>query len=93
VVIIAGLVGGAGLGLQVVNGLSHDPGSGMVAGICIMLLAIVIDRITQAMGEATRTVTARTRMFGWGSGPSKTRSHAVAPGVSGTTSREGEESI
>jgi glycine betaine/proline transport system permease protein len=93
VVIIAGLVGGAGLGLQVVNGLSHDPGSGMVAGICIMLLAIVIDRITQAMGEATRTVTARTRMFGWGSGPSRTRSDAVATGVSGTTTREGEESI
>ena len=54
VVIIAGLIGGAGLGLEVVRGLSHDPGVGMVAGICIMLLAIVIDRITQAMGEANR---------------------------------------
>jgi glycine betaine/proline transport system permease protein len=52
VVIIAGLVGGGGLGYEVINGLSHDPGRGMVAGICILLLAIVIDRITQAMGEA-----------------------------------------
>jgi glycine betaine/proline transport system permease protein len=93
VVIIAGLVGGAGLGLRVVNGLSHDPGAGMVAGICIMLLAIAIDRITQAMGQATRTVTARTRTIGWRSGPSKTRADAVAPGVSETTSQEGEESI
>jgi hypothetical protein len=28
----------------------------MTAGICILLLAIVIDRITQAMGTATRTM-------------------------------------
>ena len=93
VVIIAGLVGGAGLGLRVVNGLSHDPGAGMVAGICIMLLATAIDRITQAMGEATRTVSTRARTFGWRSGPSKTRAVAVATGVSETTSQEGEESI
>jgi glycine betaine/proline transport system permease protein len=93
VVIIAGLVGGAGLGLQVVNGLSHDPGAGLVAGICIMLLAIVIDRITQAMGQVTRTVTTRTRTFGGGSGPSETRAVAVATDVSDTTSREGEESV
>ncbi len=50
VVIIAGLVGGEGLGYQVILGLSKDPGLGMVAGICILLLAIVIDRITQAIG-------------------------------------------
>ena len=93
VVIIAGLVGVAGLGLRVVNGLSHDPGAGMVAGICIMFLAIVIDRITQAMGQATRTLTTPTRTRGWRSGPSKTRADAVATGVSDTTSREGEESI
>jgi glycine betaine/proline transport system permease protein len=51
VVIIAGLVGGGGLGYEVILGLSHDPGLGMVAGVCILLLAIVIDRITQAMGQ------------------------------------------
>jgi len=60
VVIIAGLIGGGGLGLVVLQGLNHDAGRGMVAGICILLLAIVIDRITQAMGQpaasARRTV-------------------------------------
>jgi glycine betaine/proline transport system permease protein len=55
VVIIAGLIGGGGLGLEVIKGLSHDEiGRGVVGGICILLLAIVIDRITQAMGMASR---------------------------------------
>ena len=53
VVIIAGLVGGAGLGYLVVDGLSHNPGVGVVAGIAILLMAIVIDRITQALGQAS----------------------------------------
>jgi glycine betaine/proline transport system permease protein len=57
VVIIAGLIGGGGLGLEVLRGLNHDPGRGMVAGICILLLAIVIDRITQAMGQPTGRTT------------------------------------
>lgn len=92
VVIIAGLVGGAGLGLQVVNGLSHDPGAGMVAGICIMLLAIVIDRITQAMGEANRVSAPPSRSFRWRSGPSTNGAVPVAIGVTETTSEEGEES-
>jgi glycine betaine/proline transport system permease protein len=61
VVIIAGLVGGEGLGYQVILGLSHDPGLGMVAGICILLLAVVIDRITQAMGQP---VAAKARNTG-----------------------------
>ncbi len=55
VVIIAGLVGGAGLGYLIVNGLSHDPGLGVVAGVAILLMAIVIDRITQALGQASAT--------------------------------------
>jgi glycine betaine/proline transport system permease protein len=57
VVIIAGLVGGGGLGLEVIKGLTHDElGRGLVGGICILLLAIVIDRITQAMGMESRSL-------------------------------------
>ncbi len=57
VVIIAGLIGGGGLGLEVIKGLAHDEiARGMIGGICILLLAIVIDRITQAFGMASRSM-------------------------------------
>jgi glycine betaine/proline transport system permease protein len=48
-VIIAGLVGGAGLGLEAVTGLARSqPGRGVEAGLAIVILAIIMDRITQA---------------------------------------------
>jgi len=80
VVIIAGLVGGEGLGYQVINGLSHDFGTGLIAGLCILLLAIVIDRITQAMGMPAGRPTGQTRGIGWFFGPSRTRRAAVEIG-------------
>jgi glycine betaine/proline transport system permease protein len=80
VVIIAGLVGGEGLGYQVINGLSHDFGTGLVAGLCILLLAIVIDRITQAMGQPAGRATTKAHGVGWFFGPSRTRRAAVEIG-------------
>ena len=51
-VIIAGLVGGAGLGLEAVMGLSRNQtGRGLEAGLAIVLLAVILDRITQAIAE------------------------------------------
>jgi glycine betaine/proline transport system permease protein len=85
VVIIAGLVGGGGLGYEVINGLSHDPGSGMVAGICILLLAIVIDRITQAMGQATGTRPAPSGRRRFGLAAPSARTTLVSPDVSVVT--------
>ena len=80
VVIIAGLVGGEGLGYQVVNAMSHDFGTGLVAGLCILLLAIVIDRITQAMGQPAGRATTKAHGVGWFFGPSRTRRAAVEIG-------------
>jgi len=80
VVIIAGLVGGEALGYQVINGLSHDFGTGLIAGVCILLLAIVIDRITQAMGQPAGRPTGTSHGIGWFFGPSRTRRAAVEVG-------------
>jgi glycine betaine/proline transport system permease protein len=57
VVIIAGLIGAAGLGQEVVFALGKQQiGRGVVAGVSILLLAIVLDRITLAMGSAPRSM-------------------------------------
>jgi glycine betaine/proline transport system permease protein len=57
VVIIAGLIGGGGLGYEAVAGLTRSEiGRGVTAGVSILLLAIVIDRITQAMGMERRSM-------------------------------------
>ena len=48
-VVIAGMVGGAGLGLGAVIGLTRsETGIGISAGLCIVILAMILDRITQA---------------------------------------------
>ena len=57
VVIIAGLIGGGGLGFEAVAGLTRSEiGRGVVAGVSILLLAIVIDRVTQAYGMERRSM-------------------------------------
>jgi glycine betaine/proline transport system permease protein len=88
VVIIAGLIGGGGLGLEVIKGLAHDElGRGVVGGICILLLAIVIDRITQAMGQAPRSLRGPvgTAGVGWW-----TRVRAISASNNGSSAGKGE---
>jgi glycine betaine/proline transport system permease protein len=49
-VVIAGMVGGAGLGLEALTGLARgETGRGIESGLAIVAIAIVIDRITQAL--------------------------------------------
>ncbi|MEX2407510.1 MAG: ABC transporter permease subunit, partial [Rhodovibrionaceae bacterium] len=53
-VVIAALIGAGGLGLTVYTGLGRlDVGGAFVGGLGIVLLAIVLDRITQALGDPT----------------------------------------
>lgn len=51
-VIIAGLVGGAGLGLEAVTGLArNETGRGIEAGLAIVIIAMILDRMTQGLGR------------------------------------------
>ena len=53
-VVIAGMVGGAGLGLEAVRGLARNQvGQGIEAGLAIVILAVVIDRLLLAWAART----------------------------------------
>jgi glycine betaine/proline transport system permease protein len=52
-VVIAGLIGGAGLGDSVTNGLYTDPAMAIFAGAAIVIMAIALDRSTEAMANRT----------------------------------------
>ncbi len=54
-VVIASMIAVGGLGQMVLRGIGRlDMGLATVGGLGIVLLAIVLDRITQAMGEPRR---------------------------------------
>jgi glycine betaine/proline transport system permease protein len=55
-VVIAAMIGASGLGVPVVEGLNAlRIGVAGIGGVAIVLLAIVLDRITQGIGEGGRT--------------------------------------
>jgi glycine betaine/proline transport system substrate-binding protein len=50
-VVVASMIGARGLGEQVLNGIQTlDIGQGLEAGIGIVLLAVILDRVTQGIG-------------------------------------------
>ena len=52
-VVIAGLIGGQGLGDTVTNGLYSNPALALLAGFAIVIMAIALDRATQAIADRT----------------------------------------
>jgi glycine betaine/proline transport system permease protein len=68
-VVIGGMVGAGALGFDIVTGFrqSNYIGRGLAAGISIVLIGIMLDRITtygaarQGAGAARRSTTARRR--------------------------------
>ena len=51
-VVIASLAGAGGLGLDVLQGLGRlEPGNAFIAGMGIVFLAIIIDRLTQSLAR------------------------------------------
>jgi glycine betaine/proline transport system permease protein len=56
-VIIAGLVGGRGLGEEVfINSIWLRMGHGLVAGMTIVFMAMVLDRMTQGRRNASTSL-------------------------------------
>lgn len=54
-VVIAGMVGAGGLGAQIVAALNRiDIALGFEAGLAVVTLAIILDRITASLGEKTQ---------------------------------------
>jgi glycine betaine/proline transport system permease protein len=52
-VVIAGLIGGQGLGDVVTSGLYSNPALALLAGAAIVIMAISLDRATEAMANRT----------------------------------------
>jgi glycine betaine/proline transport system permease protein len=52
-VVIAGLIGGRGLGDVVTSGLYSNPALALLAGLVIVVMAIALDRATAAIAERT----------------------------------------
>ena len=58
-VVIAALIGAKGLGVEVFNGIARlDVGRGLIGGIGIVVLAIILDRITQGYARSQRVKSA-----------------------------------
>lgn len=55
-VVIASMIGAGGLGNVVLQGITQlDVGKGFVGGLVIVILAIILDRITQSLGNRQRS--------------------------------------
>ena len=66
-VIIASMVGAGGLGNDVLASIQRlDIGLGFESGMAVVLLAIILDRITESFG--TPQTAKRSSLFGWFSG-------------------------
>lgn len=54
-VVIASMIGAPGLGMNVLTALQQaDVGQGFVAGLAIVILAIIVDRLTQSLSDDKR---------------------------------------
>jgi glycine betaine/proline transport system permease protein len=60
-VVIAGLIGGGGLGDVVTSGLYSNPALAILGGIAIVVMAMALDRSTEAMADRTDIVRHHVR--------------------------------
>ena len=56
-VVIASMIGAKGLGVEVLNGIARlDVGRGLIGGLGIVVMAIILDRITQGVARSQQPV-------------------------------------
>ncbi|PKB81557.1 MAG: ABC transporter permease [SAR202 cluster bacterium Io17-Chloro-G9] len=56
-VVIAAIIGSKGLGVEVLNGIARlDVGRGFIGGVGIVVMAIILDRITQGFAKSRQGV-------------------------------------
>lgn len=54
-VVIAAMIGAGGLGAEVLRGIQRlEVGRGFAAGLAVVVLAIMLDRVTQSLGQRTQ---------------------------------------
>ena len=78
-VVIAGLIGGGGLGAVVTTGLYSNPALAILAGLVIVIIAMTLDRATEAIAE--RTDPARRHLDETGKRTLRLRTLALAVAV------------
>ena len=78
-VVIAGLIGSGGLGDPVTNGLNSNPALAVLAGVLIVIIAIALDRSTEAI--ANRTDPAKRHLDERGKRLARALTTAAAVGV------------
>ncbi len=81
-VVIAGLIGGGGLGAVVNSGLFSNPALAILAGIVIVVMAMALDRITEAVAD--RTDPARRHLDETGKRRLRLQSLAVTTAIAAT---------
>ncbi|MGJ7563464.1 glycine betaine/L-proline ABC transporter permease ProW [Variovorax sp. GB1R11] len=94
-VVIASMIAVGGLGQMVLRGIGRlDMGLATVGGLGIVLLAITLDRLTQAMGKSRRSAGRRW----WHTGPAGLALRLLqrlvgSPSSSPASSRQGNEPV
>lgn len=62
-VVIASMIGAGGIGNTVLTGIQRlDVGTGFEGGLAVVILAVILDRITQSLGKKPTTF---SRLFSW----------------------------
>jgi ABC-type proline/glycine betaine transport system permease subunit len=88
-VVIASMVGAPGLGRDIIQSLNRiDVGLGFEAGLSVVILAILLDRLTATLGSGRRGFFARPRRSSTSGSPAGHDSAGETPAetVSVTTS-------